>query len=61
MDSDARVGHKTTDSSFFSYKVEAEIVELKHRHGNDVASSAGLFGMQMQRAMNIFAVKLKRI
>lgn len=35
--------------------------ELKHRHGYDVASSAGLIGMQMQGAMAIFTVNLKRI
>jgi len=43
------------------YKIEAKNSELKHRHGYDVASSAGLFGMQMQGAMAIFAVNLKRI
>ncbi|PUB00603.1 IS1182 family transposase [Paenisporosarcina sp. OV554] len=43
------------------YKIEAKNSELKHRHGYDVASSKGLFGMQMQGAMAIFAVNLKRI
>ncbi|MCA0758755.1 IS1182 family transposase [Paenibacillus sp. N4] len=43
------------------YKIEAKNSELKHRHGYDVASSAGLIGMQMQGAMAIFAVNLKRI
>jgi len=43
------------------YKIEAKNSELKHRHGYDVAISAGLFGMQMQGAMTIFAVNLKRI
>ncbi len=43
------------------YKIEAKNSELKHRHGYDVAASAGLFGMQMQGAMTIFAVNLKRI
>ncbi|TQR19899.1 transposase, partial [Psychrobacillus vulpis] len=43
------------------YKIEAKNSELKHRHGYDVASSAGLFGIQMQGAMAIFAVNLKRI
>ena len=43
------------------YKIEAKNSELKHRHGYDVATSAGLFGMQMQGAMTIFAVNLKRI
>lgn len=43
------------------YKIEAKNSELKHRHGYDVASYAGLFGMQMQGTMAIFAVNLKRI
>lgn len=43
------------------YKIEAKNSELKHRHGYDVATSAGLFGMQMQGAMAIFTVNLKRI
>lgn len=43
------------------YKIEAKNSELKHRHGYDVASSAGLNGMEMQGAMTIFAVNLKRI
>lgn len=43
------------------YKIEAKNSELKHRHGYDVASSSGLSGMQMQGAITIFAVNLKRI
>ena len=43
------------------YKIEAKNSELKHRHGYDVASSTGLFGMNMQGALAIFAVNLKRI
>jgi len=35
--------------------------ELKHRHGYDVASSSGLIGMEMQGAVTIFAVNMKRI
>lgn len=35
--------------------------ELKHRHGYDVASSSSLIGIEMQGAMTIFAVNLKRI
>jgi hypothetical protein len=35
--------------------------ELKHRHGYDVASTSGLIGMQIQGAMAIFSVNLKRI
>ncbi|PZD93702.1 IS1182 family transposase [Paenibacillus sambharensis] len=43
------------------YKIEAKNSELKHRHGFDVATSSGLLGMQLQGAMTIFAVNLKRI
>jgi len=43
------------------YKIEAKNSELKHRHGYDVASSSGLVGMEMQGALAIFAVNLKRI
>ncbi|AQR91364.1 IS1182 family transposase [Clostridium saccharobutylicum] len=43
------------------YKIEAKNSELKHRHGYDVASSSGLVGMQLQGAVAIFAVNLKRI
>lgn len=43
------------------YKIEAKNSELKHRHGYDVASSSGLIGMELQGAMAIFAVNLKRI
>ena len=43
------------------YKIEAKNSELKHRHGYDVASSSGLFGMEIQGAMAIFTVNLKRI
>lgn len=43
------------------YKIEAKNSELKHRHGYGVASSSGLFGMEMQGTMAIFAVNLKRI
>lgn len=43
------------------YKIEAKNSELKHRHGYDIASSAGLFGMEVQGATAIFAVNLKRI
>ena len=43
------------------YKIEAKNSELKNRHGYDVASSSGLLGMQIQGAMAIFAVNLKRI
>lgn len=43
------------------YKIEAKNSELKHRHGYNVAKSSGLLGMQMQGAMAIFTVNLKRI
>lgn len=43
------------------YKIEAKNSELKHRHGYDVATSTGLFGIRMQGAMTIFVVHLKRI
>ena len=43
------------------YKIEAKNSELKHRHGYEIASSAGLFGMEIQGATAIFAVNLKRI
>ncbi|QSX21655.1 IS1182 family transposase [Priestia megaterium] len=55
------------DSDYFKvkskerYKIEAKNSELKHRHGYDVAISSGLLGMEMQGAMTIFAVNLKRI
>lgn len=44
-----------------SEEFKAKNSELKHRHGYDIASAAGLIGMQMQGAMAIFAVNLKRI
>lgn len=43
------------------YKIEAKNSELKHRHGYDIASSSGLLGMEMQGAITIFAVNMKRI
>jgi transposase len=43
------------------YKIEAKNSELKHGHGYDIATSSGLGGMQMQGALTIFAVNLKRI
>lgn len=43
------------------YKIEAKNSELKHRYGYDVASSSGLIGMEMQGAMALFTVNLKRI
>lgn len=43
------------------YKIEAKNSELKHRHGYNVASYSGLIGMELQGAMAIFAVNVKRI
>ncbi|HVI41199.1 MAG TPA: IS1182 family transposase [Anaerovoracaceae bacterium] len=43
------------------YKIEAKNSELKHRHGYDIASSSGLIGMELQGAVTIFAVNMKRI
>jgi hypothetical protein len=43
------------------YKIETRNSELKHRHGYDVASSSGLVGMELQGAMAIFTVNIKRI
>ena len=43
------------------YKIEAKNSEMKHRHGYDVASSSGLIGMELQGAVTIFTVNLKRI
>ena len=43
------------------YKIEAKNSELKHRHGYDVATSSGQIGMELQGAMTIFTVNLKRI
>lgn len=55
------------ESEFFKekskerYKIEAKNSELKHRHGYDIASSSGLIGIEMQGALAIFAVNVKRI
>lgn len=43
------------------YKIEAKNSELKHRHGYDIASAVGLFGMEIQGATAIFTVNIKRI
>lgn len=49
------------DKSKERYKIEAKNSELKHRHGYDVASSSGLVGMELQGAMALFTVNLKRL
>ncbi|MDP3312733.1 IS1182 family transposase [Lutibacter sp.] len=43
------------------YKIEAKNGELKNVHGYGRAKSYGINNMQMQSAMSIFAVNLKRI
>ena len=43
------------------YKIEAKNSELKNVHGYGRATSYGIAGMQMQGAMAIFTVNLKRI
>ncbi|WP_407314218.1 transposase [Desulfosporosinus sp. SB140] len=54
-------GEKNDGKSKERYKIEARNSELKHRHGYDVASSSGLVGMELQGAIAIFTVNLKRI
>lgn len=43
------------------YKIEAKNSELKNVHGYDRATSYGIENMQMQGALTIFTVNLKRI
>ena len=43
------------------YKIEAKNSELKNVHGYDRAKSYGITNMQMQGAIAIFAINLKRI
>lgn len=43
------------------YMIEAKNSELKNQHGYDVALSSGLISMQMQGALTIFTVNMKRI
>ncbi len=43
------------------YKIEAKNSELKNVHGYGRANSYGIENMQMQGAMAIFTVNLKRI
>lgn len=49
------------EKSKHRYKIEAKNGELKNAHGYDRAISYGLDSMQMQGALTIFAVNLKRI
>lgn len=43
------------------YKIEAKNSELKTRHGFKKTKYVGLFGMELQAAVSIFAVNMKRI
>lgn len=43
------------------YKIEAKNAKLKHVFGYDRAESYGLYSMQMQGAITIFAANIKRI
>ena len=43
------------------YKIEAKNAELKNAHGYDRADSYGISAMELQGAVTIFAVNLKRI
>jgi hypothetical protein len=43
------------------YKIEAKNAELKNAHGYDRADSYGLSAMEMQGAVTLFVVNLKRI
>ena len=43
------------------YKIEAKNSELKRSHGYDVALYSGLFGMELQCALTVFTVNIKRI
>lgn len=49
------------DKSRERYKIEAKNAELKHVYGYDRAESYGLYSMQMQGAITIFAANIKRI
>ena len=49
------------DKSRERYKIEAKNAELKHVYGYNRAESYGLYSMQMQGAITIFAANIKRI
>jgi transposase len=49
------------DKAKHRYKIEAKNSELKNVHGYDRANSYGINNMEMQGALAIFAVNLKRI
>ena len=43
------------------YKIKAKNTELKHRHDFGVARASGIFNMELQVAVTIFVVGVKRI
>ncbi len=43
------------------YKIEAKNGELKNRHGYNICNSSGLLAMQLQGAVTMFVVNVKRI
>jgi tartrate dehydratase alpha subunit/fumarate hydratase class I-like protein len=49
------------DKARHRYKIEAKNSELKNVHGYHRANAYGIGSMQMQGAMTIFTVNLKRI
>lgn len=55
-DTDARTGHKSADSSFFGYKTH-----IGMREERIITAAVGIENMQMQGALAIFTVNLKRI
>ena len=68
IQTEARENRKAfQNSSYFRcrarerYRIEAKNSELKHAHGYNTAIAAGMASMQLQGAMAIFAVNVKRI
>mgnify|MGYP001948846255 CR=1 FL=1 len=49
------------EKSKHRYKIEAKNSELKNVHGYDRANAYGIESMQIQGAIAVFAVNLKRI
>ncbi|GAB0169325.1 hypothetical protein LSPCS325_27620 [Lysinibacillus sp. CTST325] len=54
-----QMDHKGISHTTINFLVENS--ELKNGHWYDTASTAGLFGMEIQGATTIFTVNLKRI
>ena len=52
---------KFRELSHERYKIEAKNAELKNAHGYDRADSCGISAMELQGAVTIFVVNLKRI